>query len=35
MGWGGGGRVAGKVLAEKFERKVHGKDFRAILVEYT
>lgn len=38
MGWGvggGGGRVSGKVLAEKFERKVHGKDFPAILVEYT
>lgn len=35
MGWGGRGRVSGKVVAEKFERKVHGKDFPAILVEYT
>lgn len=32
---GGGGRVSGKVQAEKFESKVHGKDFPAILVEYT
>ena len=35
MGGGGGGRVSGKVQAEKFESKVHGKDFPAILVEYT
>ena len=30
-----GGRVSRKVQAEKFESKVHGKDFPPILVEYT
>lgn len=32
---GGGGDVSGKVHAETFESKVHGKEFPAILVIYT
>ena len=35
LGEGGGGGVSGKVHAEKFESKVHGKDFSVILVVYT